>query len=84
MSFLAANPASFPDLSPCIVERAIASLSISNGGGELRPSCGRPISFLRSSYKKDDKYISHTEWHRCVVFGKLAQFAKTLTKGAHI
>ena len=31
-----------------------------------------------------DKYISHTEWHRCVVFGKLSEFAKTLTKGAHI
>ncbi len=38
----------------------------------------------KSSYKKDGKYISHTEWHRCVVFGKLAEFAKTLTKGAHI
>jgi len=24
----------------------------------------------KSSYKKDGKYISHTEWHRCVVFGK--------------
>jgi len=23
----------------------------------------------KSSYKKDGKYISHTEWHRCVVFG---------------
>src|SRR6202034_1436258 len=38
----------------------------------------------KSSYKKDDKYISHSEWHRCVVFGKLSEFAKTLTKGAHI
>jgi single-strand DNA-binding protein len=38
----------------------------------------------KSSYKKDDQYISHTEWHRCVVFGKLSEFAKTLTKGAHI
>jgi single-strand DNA-binding protein len=36
----------------------------------------------KSSYKKDGKYISHTEWHRCVVFGKLSEFAKTLTKGA--
>jgi single-strand DNA-binding protein len=38
----------------------------------------------KSSYKKDGKYISHTEWHRCVVFGKLSEFARTLTKGAHI
>ena len=38
----------------------------------------------KSSYKKDDKYIAHTEWHHCVVFGKLSEFAKTLTKGAHI
>jgi single-strand DNA-binding protein len=39
----------------------------------------------KSSYKKDGKYISHTEWHRCVVFGKkLAEFAGTLKKGAHL
>jgi single-strand DNA-binding protein len=39
----------------------------------------------KSSYKKDGKYISQTEWHRCVVFGKgLAKFAGTLKKGAHL
>jgi single-strand DNA-binding protein len=38
----------------------------------------------KSSYKKNGEYISHTEWHRCVVFGKLSEFAKTLTEGAHI
>jgi single-strand DNA-binding protein len=39
----------------------------------------------KSSYKKDGKYISHTEWHRCVVFGKkLVEFAATLKKGAHL
>jgi single-strand DNA-binding protein len=38
----------------------------------------------KSSYKKDGKYIEHTEWHRCVVFGKLGEFAATLQKGAHI
>jgi single-strand DNA-binding protein len=38
----------------------------------------------KSFYKKDGQYISHTEWHRCVVFGKLSEFAKTLTKGAHV
>ena len=38
----------------------------------------------KSSYKKNGEYILHTEWHRCVVFGRLSEFAKTLTKGAHI
>ena len=40
----------------------------------------------KSSYKdkNSNQYISHTEWHRCVVLGKLSEFAKTLTKGAHI
>ena len=38
----------------------------------------------KSSYKKNGEYVSHTEWHRCVVFGKLSEFAKTLAKGAHI
>src|ERR1700723_380771 len=54
----------------------------------VRTNDNRSFSTLslatKSSYKKDDKYISHTEWHRCVVFGKLSEFAKTLTKGAHI
>ena len=40
----------------------------------------------KSSYKdkKSGEYVSHTEWHRCVVFGKLSEFASTLKKGAHI
>ena len=40
----------------------------------------------KSSYKdkKSGEYVSHTEWHRCVVFGKLSEFAATLTKGAHV
>src|SRR5579859_7306246 len=55
---------------------------------EVRTSNNRSFTTLslatKSSYKKDGKYVSHTEWHRCVVFGKLSEFAKTLTKGAHI
>ncbi|MDQ2844625.1 MAG: single-stranded DNA-binding protein [Acidobacteriota bacterium] len=40
----------------------------------------------KSSYKdkKSGEYISHTEWHNCVVFGKLATFAGSLKKGAHV
>ena len=40
MSFLAANPADFPHLSPCLVERANASLSTLNDGSELPLSYG--------------------------------------------
>jgi single-strand DNA-binding protein len=38
------------------------------------------------SYKSKDtgEYVSHTEWHRCIVFGKFSEFAATLKKGAHI
>jgi single-strand DNA-binding protein len=55
---------------------------------EVRSNDNRSFTTLslatKSSYKKDDKYTSQIEWHRCVVFGKLSEFAKTLTKGAHI
>jgi hypothetical protein len=40
MSFLAANPAGLSYLSPCLVERAIASLPTRNDGGEWHPSYG--------------------------------------------
>ena len=40
MSFLAANPAGFSHLSPCLVERENAGLSTGNDDGELRPSYG--------------------------------------------
>ena len=40
----------------------------------------------KSSYKdkKTGEYNGHTEWHRCIVWGRLAEYAKTLTKGAHL
>jgi single-strand DNA-binding protein len=40
----------------------------------------------KSSYKdkKTGEYKGHTEWHRCIVWGRLAEYAKTLTKGSHL
>ena len=55
---------------------------------EVRTNENRSFTTLslatKSSYKKDGKYISQTEWHRCIVFGKLGEFAGTLKKGAHL
>ena len=57
---------------------------------EVRANNNRSFTTLslatKSSYKdkKSGEYVSHTEWHRCVVFGKLSEFASTLKKGAHI
>jgi len=40
----------------------------------------------KSSYKdkKTGEYNGHTEWHRCIVWGRLSDYAKTLKKGAHL
>ena len=34
--------------------------------------------------KESGEYKQITEWHRCIVFGKLGEFAGTLKKGAHV
>jgi single-strand DNA-binding protein len=60
------------------------------GDAEVRNANNRsfttPSLATKSSYKdkKSGQYVAQTEWHRCVVFGKLAEFAGTLTKGAHV
>lgn len=40
----------------------------------------------KTSYKSKEsgEYVSQTEWHRCIVFGKFGEFAATLKKGAHV
>jgi single-strand DNA-binding protein len=69
-------------------QNKVTLIGFLGSNAEVRTNDNRSFTTLslatKSSYKKDDKYISHTEWHRCVVFGKLSEFAKTLTKGAHI
>ena len=55
---------------------------------ELRNNgIGRFTTFslaTKSSYRKDEAYVARTEWHRCVVFGKLSEFAATLKRGSHL
>ena len=34
--------------------------------------------------RESGQYMSDTTWHRCIVWGKLGEFAATLTKGAHV
>jgi single-strand DNA-binding protein len=39
----------------------------------------------KTSWKNEaGSWESRSEWHRCVAFGKLADFAGSLTKGAHV
>jgi single-strand DNA-binding protein len=39
----------------------------------------------KASWKdRDGAWQSHSEFHRCVVWGKFAEFAATLTKGIHL
>ena len=57
---------------------------------EVRTANNRSFTTLsiatKTSYKdkKSGERVSHTEWHSCVVFGKLSEFASTLKKGAHV
>jgi single-strand DNA-binding protein len=39
----------------------------------------------KASWKKDNEWHSRTEWHRVIIWaGRLAEFARTLTKGTHL
>lgn len=42
------------------------------------------VATQRSWKNSEGAWESRTEWHRCISFGKLADFAATLKKGAHV
>ena len=60
-------------------------------GGDAERRAANPTNIAifslatKTSWKNDaGSWESRTEWHRCVAFGKLADFAGTLSKGAHV
>ena len=71
-------------------QNKVSLIGFLGGDAEVRNANNRSFTTLslatKSSYKdkKSGQYVAQTEWHRCVVFGKLAEFAGTLTKGAHV
>ena len=71
-------------------QNKVSLIGFLGGDAEVRNANNRSFTTLslatKSSYKdkKSGQYVAQTEWHRCVVFGKLAEFAATLTKGAHV
>jgi len=71
-------------------QNKVTLIGFLGGNAEARTANNGSFTTLslatKSSYKdkKSGEYVSHTEWHRCVIFGKLSEFAATLTKGAHV
>ena len=71
-------------------QNKVTLIGFLGGDAEVRSDSNRSFTTFslatKSSFKdkNSNQYISHTEWHHCVVFGKLSDFAKMLTKGAHV
>ncbi len=42
------------------------------------------LATKRSWKDSTGERVSETTWHRCIVWGKLTEFAASLTKGAHL
>ena len=72
------------------IKNKVNLIGFLGGDAEVRNANNRSFTTLslatKSSYKdkKSGQYVAQIEWHRCVIFGKLAEFAATLTKGAHV
>jgi hypothetical protein len=66
-------------------QNKVTLIGFTGNDAEVRTNDNRSFTTLslatKSSYKKDGQYISHTEWHRCVVFGKLSEFARHPEEG---
>jgi single-strand DNA-binding protein len=45
---------------------------------------GLALATKRSWRDRDHVWQSETTWHRCIVWGKLGEFAATLLKGTHV
>ena len=56
---------------------------IRGGIGPFLGVCSKMLIFM--SWKNDaGAWESRSEWHRCIVFGRLAEFVATLAKRAHV
>ena len=57
----------------------VTLIGFTGNDAEVRTNDNRSFTTLslatKSSYKKDAQYISHSEWHRRVVFSKLSEFS---------
>jgi single-strand DNA-binding protein len=67
----------------------ITLIGFLGGDAEKKVNGARNIAVFslptKTSWKNDaGTWESRTEWHRCFAFGKLADFAGTLSKGAHV
>ena len=60
---------------------ADAEVRNSNNGSQFTVSS---VATKRSWKNAQGDWESRTEWHRCLNFGKLGEFAASLKKGAHV
>ena len=90
--FAECDPSNKRDLNTngdtAMYQNKVTLIGFLGNNAEVRTNDDRSLTKLslatKSSYRKDGQYIEHTEWHTCIAFGKLGEFAKTLKKGAHL
>ena len=78
MSFHAANPGAFSDLSLCLAEQANKSLSTRNGGGELRPSYGEHACSNRAAIALN---FRSQDAHENSALGRVCRYVSRLLLG---